>query len=133
MKTIIITLAAFAVIACSDKKQDKRELFVVSLVEYLKNKDLDTLILDQPFFNSRFKEKKNPFNAYYLGLEEMKKMIDSKSYKILTMDDSSIDETIFILSVSSPSGSNKIYFLVNDEGIESFNPLFKGERIVSWM
>jgi RHS repeat-associated protein len=130
---LLLRIALILVLAASCKKNNEaqREIYVKNFVEYIKTNEVDSLTLNQPFFNERFRSKGNPFNADVIGLRRIKDyLIRSQTYRI-EVDKGNLD--VYILSTPIDSGSNHIRLLVRPDGIESFSPLMKGKKIVSWL
>lgn len=125
---IIFLVAAF--IGCNLDKSEKKKFHVYQLINYLKLHEVDTSIFNENFFNSEFKKKDTitmSLNLEYLkGFKKL--IIENNDY---TMAYES--ENVIKLSFLTAYDSKPLYFLVYDEGIESLNPIFKGDKIGGWL
>jgi hypothetical protein len=132
MIRLIIFFCLLILSCCTTRSTEIRENHIIQLVDYLKESKLDSSVFNEPFFNNAFRSKENPYNMYYIGLEELQKQLKkADGYKVNEANDIGGDN-VFRLSITSGKETKPVYFLVTDDGIESFSPMMKGEKIVGW-
>ena len=143
MKLVLSIFVIF--LTLSSSAQDENINVIHSFVKIVKNNEVSIETFKTNYsFKEKFELEEDNYEFYLGAIQYLKDVLiqDNVSYKIIKYNEAQKDievyrindriEDVYVLVVSVGQQYNNIYFLMNNNRIESFSILRKGDTIIGW-